>query len=441
MSLEADIRRDNPYSPFEANYKFLNPGTPRSDADLFETSFKAPSTISMLPQPHRPLPEQHPWSDMVFDVACMPLRQMSPGISLPSASPNSSMPTPPLYSGSTVSSAFSSRTSSMCSDQPLTLVEATRTLTHDHLTFNLSPSKKSKHSDLDLPPLAPDSPVQDSLVPSDTLRNSSMDTTLSSEIYSQLDLQGDDLEADGQDMSDHFESTMDVDSNESNDEGDDEAGSFKDSDSRESSSMGDISPVKGRATRSSARAATRASKSKPPAKTSTRAKKNVATKAAQAPQKIKTTLKNAGRASSMGSKSPTSASDSSSSGSISSSSSRKHSSAEEESPEAKRQKFLERNRMAASKCREKKRLQTLKTIADADAITARNQALHELQEELQEEVRTLKNQILCHRDCGCDVIQKFVQSSFGAASIFAGPAHAQIQAQVRAAARPHTHML
>ncbi|KAI7819826.1 hypothetical protein BC939DRAFT_387184, partial [Gamsiella multidivaricata] len=81
-----------------------------------------------------------------------------------------------------------------------------------------------------------------------------------------------------------------------------------------------------------------------------------------------------------------------------SSQARKHSS-EEESPEAKRQKFLERNRMAASKCREKKRLQTLKTIADADAITARNQALHESLDELQEEVRTLKNQILCHRDC------------------------------------------
>jgi hypothetical protein len=72
--------------------------------------------------------------------------------------------------------------------------------------------------------------------------------------------------------------------------------------------------------------------------------------------------------------------------------------------------------VAASKCREKKRQQTLKTIADADAITARNQALHETLDELQEEVRTLKNQILCHRSCSCDVIQKFVQSSFGTGS-------------------------
>ncbi|KAG0021552.1 hypothetical protein BGZ82_011299 [Podila clonocystis] len=80
---------------------------------------------------------------------------------------------------------------------------------------------------------------------------------------------------------------------------------------------------------------------------------------------------------------------------------------EQLSPEAKRQRFLERNRKAASKCREKKRLQTLQIINDADAITARNQELHESLAELEEEVRRLKNQILGHRDCGCDVIQKF----------------------------------
>ncbi|KAG0033794.1 Alcohol O-acetyltransferase [Podila clonocystis] len=83
---------------------------------------------------------------------------------------------------------------------------------------------------------------------------------------------------------------------------------------------------------------------------------------------------------------------------------------EQLSPEAKRQRFLERNRKAASKCREKKRLQTLQIINDADAITAQNQELHENLAELEEEVRRLKNQILGHRDCGCDVIQKFVQS-------------------------------
>ncbi|KAF9584997.1 hypothetical protein BGW38_004347, partial [Lunasporangiospora selenospora] len=107
-------------------------------------------------------------------------------------------------------------------------------------------------------------------------------------------------------------------------------------------------------------------------------------------------------------------------------SSRKHLLADESESEAKRQKFLERNRQAAHRCREKKRLQTLKTIADADLITTRNQELHENLDALQEEVRMLKNQILCHRDCGCDVVQQFVKSTFGFAanSSFPKPAAA-----------------
>ena len=96
--------------------------------------------------------------------------------------------------------------------------------------------------------------------------------------------------------------------------------------------------------------------------------------------------------------------------------------------------------MAASKCREKKRLQTLKTIADAEAITARNQALHESLDELQEEVRTLKNQILCHRDCGCDVIQKFVQSSFGAGSFHSTESSATTNQMQMLLSRPQAQL-
>ncbi|KAF9290997.1 hypothetical protein BGZ68_005418 [Mortierella alpina] len=104
--------------------------------------------------------------------------------------------------------------------------------------------------------------------------------------------------------------------------------------------------------------------------------------------------------------------------------SRKRTTAEEEGPEKKRLKFLERNRMAAAKCREKKRLQTLKTISDADEITARNQALHETLEELQEEVRRLKTQILCHRGCDCSVIKKFVETTFECNSLTSPTTHA-----------------
>ncbi|KAI1321032.1 hypothetical protein EDD11_008613 [Mortierella claussenii] len=396
----------NPYSPFDTSYKFLNPGTPRSDNDLLDTGFKTPtSMVSMLSQQQHFLSEQHPWSDMVFDETCMTMRPISPGISPPSSISSSSISsTPPLQSDA--SDAFRSRASSLNSDQIMTLSEVGNSRTHAHNVV-FDPSKKSYHSEQDLPSLAPDSPTSDSLVPSDTLKNSNISNSMTkarhTDMYRQIDLEQDD---DEQDMSDQHESGMDVDSNESNDEGDDEFGSAKGS--RESS-MSSSPPAKTRSTRTTARTTTKANQSKS-TRASSRSKKSASAKGSQAKstptRKSKVAVtKNSTRASSTGSKYSTSSSDSPDSSS--SNQSRKHGSPDDESPEAKRQKFLERNRMAASKCREKKRLQTLKTIADADAITARNQALHESLEELQEEVRTLKNQILCHRDCGCDVIQKF----------------------------------
>jgi len=120
--------------------------------------------------------------------------------------------------------------------------------------------------------------------------------------------------------------------------------------------------------------------------------------------------------------------------------SRKRATAEEEGPEKKRLKFLERNRMAAAKCREKKRLQTLKTISDADEITARNQALHETLEELQEEVRRLKTQILCHRGCECSVIKKFVETTFDCNSLASPAAHAPAPFSLQALPMPVDQM-
>ncbi|KAF9560947.1 hypothetical protein EC968_005952 [Mortierella alpina] len=125
-------------------------------------------------------------------------------------------------------------------------------------------------------------------------------------------------------------------------------------------------------------------------------------KAALAPRKSKSTVKSTATATTAN-------------GSLSS---RKHDSPgeNEESSATKRAQFLKRNRVAAFKCREKKRRQTLTTVTDADIIMARNQALYETFDELQEEARMLKDQILCHRGCSCDAIQKFVQSSFGCGS-------------------------
>ncbi|KAG0005692.1 hypothetical protein BGZ80_005239 [Entomortierella chlamydospora] len=391
MSPGVGLNLEN-FSPFDTSYKFLNSGIPRLDSASFDSVYNTPtSTVPMLTQ-------QHPWSDMMFDESSyVPFHQMSP---------NSS----PSSTDSDASDSFRSRMSSTSSDNLISNPEASQTHTHEYNAVfdSLVPSKKSYHSDQDLPSLAPDSPTPDSLtpdslVPSDTLKHTATTTSsLNCHDYQQFGPQ-DDTDYDNQEMSDQHESSMDVDSDDSNDEdeGEGEINSSKSS-SRESSSASEDATIKARPTRASTRQAAKAAKSKPKSssKSTSRARKSSGCKKSSTSRKAKSQSNNSKPSNS--------------------SQSRKHSSPEEESPEAKRQKFLERNRMAASKCREKKRLQTLKTIADADAITARNQALHESLGELQEEVRSLKNQILCHRDCGCNVIQKFVQSSFGASSYMTG---------------------
>ncbi|KAF9165652.1 hypothetical protein BGX21_009655 [Mortierella sp. AD011] len=384
MSPGVGLNLEN-FSPFDTSYKFLNSGIPRLDSASFDSVYNTPtSTVPMLTQ-------QHPWSDAMFDESSyVPFHQMSP---------NSS----PSSTDSDASDSFRSRMSSTSSDNLISNPEASHTHTHEYNAVfdSLVPSKKSYHSDQDLPSLAPDSPTPDSLVPSDTLKHIvTMTSTLNSHDYQQFCSQ-DDTDNDNQEMSDQHESSMDVDSDDSNDEDEGETNSSKNS-SREPSSASEGATIKARPTRASTRQAAKAakSKSKSSSKSTSRARKSSGCKKSSTSRKAKNQPNNSKPSNS--------------------SQSRKHSSPEEESPEAKRQKFLERNRMAASKCREKKRLQTLKTIADADAITARNQALHESLGELQEEVRSLKNQILCHRDCGCNVIQKFVQSSFGASSYMTG---------------------
>ncbi|KAF9208915.1 hypothetical protein BGZ49_007121 [Haplosporangium sp. Z 27] len=385
------LNLDNPYSSFEASYKLFNPEIPRSDSVLFDPAFKTPtSTVSMLSQ-------QHLWSDTMFDESCIPFRQMAQNLSPPTSISSDSQSS--SSSNFSNHSSFRSRMSSISSDNLISNPEISHSHTHEYnVVFdNLVPSKKSNNSDPDLPSLAPDSPTPDSLMPSDTIVHAkTMNKIIHNDDYHQFNLHGEANHADQEMSDDQHESSMDVDTDDdSNDEGDETNSSKVSYGSRESSSTSEGTLVKTRPTRASTRSAALAAKSKSSLKSSSRAKKSSRSKSTSASRKVRNASND-------------------------SSHPRKHSSPEEESSEAKRQKFLERNRMAASKCREKKRLQTLKTISDADAITARNQALHESLDSLQEEVRSLKNQILCHRDCGCDVIQKFVQSSFGTPSFRAG---------------------
>ncbi|KAF9150488.1 hypothetical protein BG015_007715 [Linnemannia schmuckeri] len=377
-------------------------------------------------------PLQHPWSDLAFDESYLPMRQMTPGISPPSSTSSLSSSTS-LSSESTSQSfypssntspihAFHPRMMSLTSDHLISHPEVSHTLTHEYhaLYDKLVPSKKSYHSDQDLPQLSPDSPSPDSLVPTGIFRSNSISMANPNQTHdsyppqqADVDNNDDDNSDDGdQDMSDVDNSDMDVDSNEYNDD-QDTATSPSSQSSRDPSAASESSPPKTTRTRTSKRAAAAAAvsaimskpDSKPSSKASARSKRASATSKTKGKDLNNATTSNSKKLSKNVGVTKTL------------SQLRKHSSSEEESPEAKRQKFLERNRMAASKCREKKRLQTLKTIEDADIITARNQALHETLDELQEEVRTLKNLILCHRDCGCDVIQKFVQSSFKVPSV------------------------
>ncbi|KAI9005062.1 hypothetical protein DFJ74DRAFT_692473 [Hyaloraphidium curvatum] len=68
-------------------------------------------------------------------------------------------------------------------------------------------------------------------------------------------------------------------------------------------------------------------------------------------------------------------------------------------PDEKRRRFLERNRLAASKCRQKKK-QWIEELERASADSrARNKQLHALVDQMREELMALKNQVLLHQSC------------------------------------------
>jgi len=79
--------------------------------------------------------------------------------------------------------------------------------------------------------------------------------------------------------------------------------------------------------------------------------------------------------------------------------------------EAKRRRILERNRLAASKCRQKKKMWMQELEVKSAAMTAENRQIQNLVEKLKEEVIMLKNQLLLHNNCDCNVIQRYIATS------------------------------
>ncbi|KAI8848480.1 hypothetical protein BC829DRAFT_417626 [Chytridium lagenaria] len=89
---------------------------------------------------------------------------------------------------------------------------------------------------------------------------------------------------------------------------------------------------------------------------------------------------------------------------------RKRAGREEEGEDDKRKKFLERNRVAASKCRQKKKLWMQELEQKSTELSERNKELHITVGQLKDEVLLLKNQLLLHRQCRCNMIQSFIAS-------------------------------
>ncbi|KAE8377345.1 hypothetical protein BDV26DRAFT_216141 [Aspergillus bertholletiae] len=78
---------------------------------------------------------------------------------------------------------------------------------------------------------------------------------------------------------------------------------------------------------------------------------------------------------------------------------------EQQQERQKREKFLERNRLAASKCRQKKKEHTKLLEARFREVSARKGELENEIEHLRSEVLSLKNEMLRHAQCGDEAIK------------------------------------
>ncbi|ODQ55090.1 hypothetical protein SAICODRAFT_17498 [Saitoella complicata NRRL Y-17804] len=75
---------------------------------------------------------------------------------------------------------------------------------------------------------------------------------------------------------------------------------------------------------------------------------------------------------------------------------------------SRRSKFLERNRLAASKCRLKKKQWANDLEATARLASQRSRQLQVMAAQLREEVLLLKGRLLAHEGCGCEAIRRYL---------------------------------
>ncbi|XP_014748603.1 PREDICTED: cyclic AMP-dependent transcription factor ATF-7 [Sturnus vulgaris] len=83
--------------------------------------------------------------------------------------------------------------------------------------------------------------------------------------------------------------------------------------------------------------------------------------------------------------------------------------AADEDPDERRQRFLERNRAAASRCRQKRKLWVSSLEKKAEELTSQNIQLTNEVTLLRNEVAQLKQLLLAHKDCPVTALQKKTQ--------------------------------
>jgi len=92
---------------------------------------------------------------------------------------------------------------------------------------------------------------------------------------------------------------------------------------------------------------------------------------------------------------------------------RKRQNSEDDGEEAaeRRRRFLERNRVAATKCRQKKKAWLNDLEQRSERVIQDNQRLNDVVMQLKEESMFLKNQLLAHGNCSCDVVKQYLKQS------------------------------
>lgn len=80
-------------------------------------------------------------------------------------------------------------------------------------------------------------------------------------------------------------------------------------------------------------------------------------------------------------------------------------------PQVPRSSQRQRNRRAATKCREKTKAAAVQLEATEKAISLEHMELSKTVTELRGEVLALKNQLLLHGTCDCDVIQNYLRNA------------------------------